>query len=103
MAIGTLPYTPSKLGNSEAEALSGTTHRGGANYFTRGQSDQTATTRTAHQCKEENLLQDRLVDAAMQLFVEIVSGLNVGVAPGYYVKADGTVVEFAGQASFAPR
>lgn len=96
-----LPYTPGKLGNSEAEGKSGGTHRGGQGFFTRGLSDQSATTVTAQRCKEEELLFGRVLDFAMQLVVELVSGLNVGVAQGWYRKADGTDVEFAGQSSFA--
>lgn len=96
-----IPYSPGKLADAAAGGKTGTTHRGGSNFRTRRLSDTTIPTKTQEDCREDYLSLERIWAFLMPLRVEHVSGLNVGVCPGYYRKADETDVYFAGAASFA--
>lgn len=96
----TLPYTPTLLTTAQADAKNGQTHRGGQRFTNRNLSDKTATSKPAYTAQNEDLLFERQF-YAMNLHVEWVGGLNVGVSDGVYRKADGTDVTFAGSASFA--
>lgn len=97
-AIGYTPETPS---SAAAEALQGTLHASGSKYPTKGLSATTAVTRTAEDCARFKLLFDRLWRFVMDLRVEVIAGLNVGVNPGVYRKADASVGTFAGSASYS--
>jgi hypothetical protein len=95
------PYTPLLLTPNAAEAKNGTTHRSGAPQFNRSLSDVSPVKRTPYTLQQESLLYDRVLDFSMQLAAEPTSagGLSLGVNPGYYRKADGSIVYFAGEDS----
>lgn len=97
----TIPYTPALPSAAAASGLGGTTHRGGGQFPAATMSETTAVRRYEFERQQQWLLLERLFTFAMQLAVEPVGGLNVGVAPGTYRKADGTDVAFAGAASYA--
>lgn len=97
----TIPYTPRLPSAAEASGLGGTTHRGGGQFPAATMSETTPVRRYEFERQQQWLLLERLYIWAQSLIVEPIGGLNVGVSPGVYRRADGTDVTFAGSASYA--
>lgn len=94
----TIAHTPKTISNSVAEAKRGLTHEGGVPFPVPASNrlGVAGYTKDGDENRRLELLLDRLLHE-MQLMPEpTTTALQLAVVMGYYVKADGTKVEFAG-------
>lgn len=94
-----IPYTPSTISAAAAAALGGATHAGGGKYTNPALSGATSPTKSEYDIQQQALTQSRLWWLANP-FVEAVGDLDVGVSEVRYRQADGTPVQFAGDAAY---